>query len=111
MMHEMRSTQTAGGHDHHHTRETPERGHGKILEVYPDPTNGPAWLVVQVPEGVEDAELRITDLSGRTMRAQRLVEGAGIVELQTAAWADGIYMVSLALDGHAAGSVKLAVQH
>lgn len=66
--------------------------------------------VCNVPEGVEQARLRIYDLNGRLVKEMTLEHGAGIAEIQPGFAAAGIYMAVLQLDGIRAGQVKLALQ-
>lgn len=91
-----------------------ERSHAstepRILEANPNPSSGPIYIVCNVPEGVQQATVRITDMNGRVVHERNLIAGAGIVELDRQMAAAGIYVAELHLDGIRAGQVKLAVQ-
>lgn len=103
-----------------HPEDTPKRSarpnkmvdwtNGPQLEAFPNPSNGPIFVVFDVPEGVRDAVLRILDLSGRELRYQRISTGPGISTMDTDAWANGVYIAELRWDGAAIAAVRLAVQ-
>lgn len=81
-----------------------------LLEAYPNPSNGPVYVVCNVPQSVTKASLRILDLNGRLVHEQVLSPGMGIAELIPGFAAPGIYMAVLSLDDIRAGQVKLALQ-
>ncbi len=80
-----------------------------ILEAYPNPTDGLAYVVCNVPEGVEQATVRVHDLTGRLVAEQRLTTGSAIVELDLSDEPGGVYAAALELDGVRTGTVKLTV--
>ena len=82
---------------------------GTLLAAYPNPTNGPIYLVYHLPDGVEHANIRIHDLSGREVDSKPLSNAMGVLELQTAPWAAGLYAAELDMDGHRATTIKLAI--
>ncbi|MGV9013750.1 MAG: T9SS type A sorting domain-containing protein [Flavobacteriales bacterium] len=81
-----------------------------LLEAYPNPSDGPVYVVCNVPDGVAQACLRIMDLNGRLVREMTLEPGSGIAEIQPDFASPGIYVAELQLDGIRAGRVKLALQ-
>lgn len=81
-----------------------------MLHAWPNPPNGPVYIVCNVPPTATNARLRILDLNGRLVKDQLLVPGAGIVELLPGVVAGGIYMAELRWDGIQVGRVKLALQ-
>lgn len=81
-----------------------------ILEAYPNPTDGIAYVVCNVPEGVEHAMVRVHDLNGRLVAEQRIATGSAIVELNLSGAPAGVYAAELELDGMRSGTVKLTVQ-
>ena len=81
-----------------------------LLQAYPNPSNGPIYVVCNVPQSVTKASLRIMDLNGRLVHEQVLSPGMGIAELIPGFAAPGIYMAVLSLDDIRAGQVKLALQ-
>jgi hypothetical protein len=87
------------------TSETP-----LLLQAYPNPSDGPVYVVCNVPDGVEQARLCVADLNGRLVKEIVLNNGAGIAEIRPGFAAAGIYLAELRLDGIRAGQVKLALQ-
>lgn len=81
-----------------------------LLEAYPNPSDGPVYVVCNVPEGVSKASLQIRDMNGRLLSDQRVEAGLGVAVLQTGVVAAGVYLAELRLDGIRAGQVKLALQ-
>ena len=81
-----------------------------LLEVYPNPSDGPVYVVCNVPESVSKASLQIRDMNGRLVYDQPLEAGMGVAVLRAEAVAAGIYLAELRLDGIRAGQVKLALQ-
>ncbi len=80
------------------------------LEAYPNPTAGEQWLVYELPEGVEMAELRVHDLVGRQYTNQRIGNTMGIFEMNTQQLPNGMYIASVIADDLLIGQVKLLVQ-
>lgn len=93
---------------------TPERERGDVevslLSAYPDPTDGPAYLVTNVPEGCEHPGVAILDATGRQLQNIVVEPGIGIVEVQTDGWPPGLYLAQLTLDGSTAMTIKFSVQ-
>jgi hypothetical protein len=81
-----------------------------ILEVYPNPTSGLAYVVCHVPEGVALSVITVHDAEGRLLKEVRLGSVAAVVELDLSGMAAGLYTASLSLDGVRAGQLKVAVQ-
>ena len=83
---------------------------GIQLEAFPNPSNGPLYIVYEVPEGSAQAELRLLDLHGRTMRSNRLGDGPGLLQWDTKGMAPGLYLAELRMDGLGLQQVKVVVQ-
>lgn len=81
-----------------------------LQSAYPNPTDGIAYVVCNVPEGVEQATVRVQDLNGRLVAEQRIATGSAIVELNLSGAPAGVYAAELELDGMRSGTVKLTVQ-
>ncbi len=81
-----------------------------ILEAYPNPSDGPIYVVCNIPEGVTKASLAIQDLNGRPVFEQTVEPGMGVALIHAGSVAAGVYMAELRLDGIRAGQVKLALQ-
>ena len=56
----------------------------------------------------EQASIR-NDLTGREVDNKALPNSMGILELQTGAWATGLYAAELEMDGQRASTIKLAI--
>lgn len=80
------------------------------LEIFPNPSNGPAFVAFETPVVASNASLRVVDLSGRELFETRVGTGPGIHNLVTDDWSNGVYMVELRVDGAAYASTKLIVQ-
>ncbi len=83
---------------------------GLTLEVFPNPSSGPVFAVVEVPEGVEEAELRVLDVHGRVLQVKRLNAGPSLVSLKTDGLAPGLYLAEVLLDGHGVAQTKMIIQ-
>ncbi|MFZ1616162.1 MAG: T9SS type A sorting domain-containing protein [Flavobacteriales bacterium] len=81
-----------------------------LLEAYPNPSDGPVFVVCNVPEGVAHASIQFFDLNGRMVKELGLDQGAGIAEIHPGFVSAGIYIAELRLDGIRSGQVKLALQ-
>lgn len=82
----------------------------ELLVAYPNPTNGVQWVVYNLPEGGESAQLSVRDGLGREVIVKAVSNKSGILELNTGAWSNGMYTASLLLDGVDVGKLKLMVQ-
>ena len=78
-----------------------------MLSAYPNPASGPVYLAYTVPEGVEQAEIRLLDAGGRLLAQRRVAPQNGILELQTKELATGLHVASLYFDGIQVGSAKV----
>ncbi len=83
---------------------------GISMEVFPNPSNGPVYVVYEVPEGTQHAELRLLDLHGRTLQSMRIGDGPGVQEWSTNELAPGLYVTELLLEGLASKQAKVVVQ-
>lgn len=71
--------------------------------VYPNPVNNEnATLVFSATEAVSAAELRITDIAGKTISTEALQVAAGMNQhvLNTASLHTGVYFITLQVNGH-----------
>jgi len=80
-----------------------------LLQTYPNPSNGPVYLVYTVPEGVERAELRMMDAMGRLVYSQRVAPQNGIAEIMPDQVANGMHVAILVCDGIRTGTAKLSL--
>ncbi len=81
-----------------------------MLEVFPNPTDGLAYVFCNVPEGGEQALMRLRDLQGRIVREQRLGKGMSIVEVDLVPMALGVYIAELRSGGVVIGQAKVTRQ-
>ncbi len=79
------------------------------LRAYPNPTAGPLYLVYTVPEGVEQAELRVMDTMGRLAYSQRVAPQNGIAEMQPQQVTSGMHVAMLLWDGIRVGTAKVSL--
>lgn len=82
----------------------------ELLDAYPNPTNGSQWVAYKLPEGTENALLRIHDAMGRMIFTKKLANVGGILELDNQSWSSGIYHATLAVDDLSVSSLKLVVK-
>lgn len=81
-----------------------------VLEAYPNPTKGPVYIVFKTPAEIGQLDLRVVDANGRDVYRSATQAGSGIVELNTALWSNGLYVVELSSSLMEAARVKLSVQ-
>jgi hypothetical protein len=80
-----------------------------VLEAYPNPSNGPVYVVCNVPASAERASLILHDLKGRAVGQLVVDPGMGLAELRPGALPAGLYLAELRVDGIRTGQVKLAL--
>jgi hypothetical protein len=93
-------------------RPRPERTRSSashLLAAYPNPSNGPVYLVYTVPEGVENVELNMHDAQGRLVHSSRPQPRNGIVEVLAKDLSSGVHLVSLRYDGMQVATAKVSV--
>ena len=88
-------------------RERTTQGVQPVLAAYPNPSNGPVYLVYQVPEGVEQAEVLVSDAQGRLVKRERIAPKDGILEILPKELAAGVHIAALYFDGIQVGTAKL----
>lgn len=80
-----------------------------VLEVFPNPSNGPVYLVLHLPMEASEVQLVILDATGKTMASTRPRIGTGVVELPSGTWPNGMYMAVLRSAGIQIGTVRFAL--
>lgn len=70
-----------------------------MLGVYPNPTRGEAFITYNLPEGLEDAEVVVTDAIGRLVWSKATGRSSGILDLPGNALTPGVYHVALLAGG------------
>jgi hypothetical protein len=80
-----------------------------LIEAYPNPTNGPVYLVVHLPEGASEGLVRVMDPLGRLVLENRVAGAVQILDVNTQGMALGFYTAGLHVDGIAAGTVNFEV--
>jgi hypothetical protein len=78
-----------------------------FLRAYPNPSNGPVFVVYEIPEGVERAELLVVDASGKLITTRNVPPQNGIFELSSLS--SGLCIATLRCDGIRIGVVKVSV--
>ena len=79
------------------------------LTAYPNPSNGPVFLVYTVPEGVEKAEITVFDAQGRMINTSIVPPNGGIFEINERSLSTGLHVVNLTCDGISVGSTKVNI--
>ena len=80
-----------------------------LLNAYPNPTNGPAYLTYSVVEGVEKAHVELYNAKGQLVLTKTLGSSSGIVEVPTDVLTPAVHIATLYFDGRKVGSTKLNV--
>jgi hypothetical protein len=83
---------------------------GIALEIFPNPSTGPVFAVVEVPEEAERAELRLLDVHGRVLQLKPLSGGPNLVMLKAEGLVPGLYLAEVRLDGHGLAQAKVVIQ-
>ncbi|MBK9275396.1 MAG: T9SS type A sorting domain-containing protein [Flavobacteriales bacterium] len=78
------------------------------LGVYPNPSQGAAFITYTLPEGLGAAELQVYDARGRIIWQRRPESSSGITELPSDL-TPGLYQVVLSSSGMLVGSAKFTV--
>ena len=81
-----------------------------LLGIYPNPTQGQAYITCQLPEGADQGELVVLDPTGRLVLSKTIQPGVGIIELPRAQLNVGAYVVTLKADGTRVANGKFIVQ-
>lgn len=90
-------------------REFAPAGEEQFLAVYPNPANGPAYLVYKVPDGVEKVYIALYGGQGQQIRSEQVAPKNGILEIAANEIVTGLYVASIYFDNIEAGSIKLSV--
>jgi hypothetical protein len=80
-----------------------------FIEAYPNPTNGPVYLVVHLPEGASEGLVRVMDPLGRLLVEQRFAGSVQVIDMNTSGEATGLYTAGLYVDGLDLGTIKFEV--
>ena len=83
-----------------------------LITASPNPSNTGEILLEMENTGLFDnLELKVFDVFGNIINAQAIISGQGALRLDTAGWADGIYVASVFSDGILKGKCKLVIQY
>lgn len=80
------------------------------VKVYPNPGNDYVQLTLNLKE-VAVTNIRLTDLTGRTLFEKTAFISSETIQIQTADWLAGIYLLSVSQKGKVIHSEKIAIQH
>jgi len=80
-----------------------------MLSAAPNPSNGAVYIMVQLPEGAEQAVLRVVDPLGRLIMEREVGTSNGIIEVNERGMTSGLYTAGLFVDGVDAARVKFEV--
>ena len=78
-----------------------------FLRAFPNPSNGPVYLVYEVPDGAEQADVQVVDASGKLVFTRNLAPQSGILEPPQ--FSTGLHIATLRCDGIRIGAVKLSM--
>ena len=81
-----------------------------VLEVYPNPAKGPVYVVMHSPDTHGQNTLQVMGANGSVVHRSATPAGANVIELNTADWASGLYVIELSSDHMQPARVKLSVQ-
>lgn len=83
----------------------------ELLAAYPNPSDGkqPVFVVVRLPEGMEQATLRVVDPTGRLVREETITRSAAIIELMPAELPNGLFAASLSAGEVQLGTAKFTI--
>jgi len=77
----------------------------------PNPLSNTTSIRYSIPAGAKNAQLMITDNSGKTVKQTTLQAGKGVVNIDASAFSSGTYTYSLLVDGKLIESKKMVVAH
>lgn len=77
----------------------------------PNPLRNTTSIRYNIPAGVKNAQLTITDNSGKTIKQITLHTGAGVANIDASTLSSGTYNYTLLLDGKLIENKKMVVAH
>ena len=83
-------------------------GSGKLMQATPNPSSSTTRISYNLPAGVNQAQLLLTDAQGKIIKAISL-NNSGTVDLNTGGLSSGVYNYSLLINGKIADTKKLVV--
>lgn len=80
--------------------QTIQLGNARLLQNSPNPFSEATYIDYFIPEGTGQAEIRITDMSGRVLKSETIAKGGeGRLQLQAQSLPAGTYAYTLLVDG------------
>lgn len=70
-------------------------GFANELEIFPNPVNAGQSMMIYFNEVIENAEISLTDITGRTMHRERIDALFGFTRFETPAVVPGIYVLNV----------------
>ena len=80
-----------------------------FIEVYPNPVTDEAFLLVKMPESVDNSILSVYDTKGALMTQLNPKDTNGFVRLNTTGYASGMYLVELYFEDVKVDNTKFIV--
>lgn len=77
-----------------------------LMQVQPNPSNGPVAVSLQLPEGADGGAIRVLDPLGRQVYQTTFTGSVQIVEIDTREMANGVYLAEVQVDGIQLGVTK-----
>jgi hypothetical protein len=82
-----------------------------VLSNYPNPFDNSTIITYEIWQGFHSAELRITDVLGRSIANYRLNKNIDQIPIDGATLTDGLYYYTIIIDGTVKQTKVMAVQH
>ena len=79
------------------------------FSLYPNPANNNV-IIKYLPAGNEEVQLRVFDLSGKSVFEKTIPNGHNLFQLESADWNAGLYFVEMRSGNHIS-SKKLLIEH
>ncbi len=81
------------------------------MSIYPNPARESITLSYDIGQSASRISLSVTDVAGRMVHEQALTGIVGSVQIDTQAWASGVYLCQLMVDGYVGGVRRIVVTH
>lgn len=82
-----------------------------VSEVYPNPANNVAFIDLNIPEGLNNAQLIVSNLLGSEVKSLNINERSGKVRIDVGDLKNGLYFCTIKAQGQLLESKRLVVNH
>ena len=80
-----------------------------MLDVLPNPSNGPVAIAIRLPEEMNDGKVRVVDPLGRLVLEQSFTGNVQLIELDTKGLGNGLFAAEVKADGILVGTIKFEI--